>query len=519
MCGLVGFSGESSYNINSLKFLLYYNSIERKSTDATGIWSPKTGLIKSTEDADKFLTNTPILDTLFLGHVRATTSGGNSKEAAHPHVVDNIIGIHNGTLKNENDMLRARKLDVDFHKSDSYKLFQTINHDLSPRPFKELEGAAAVIFTDMKLAKDSNTLYVYRNNERPLFRGKRKEGMYICSEEHALSIIGCTDIHDFKAGYFYKITDGKIDEHYKLSKISVNTEEDYDDPYEDLINRTVVLAEPVKLRKNRVLKSGATVKVLAESTTQNRGADKRNFDIMSFGSKLLQTTVLQKYIDVVKYDYTLFENKLFRANKNIYNTEGNKLFAKENDLLVLNFIHKTQDKYNIKNLSSLDALNTMISFNVQDSTLSFLKPISMDDELDIANDLAKAIPDTFKHHPKDMKRYSDHIIKAYTDNYDFDYKLGEDVQCIKAKPKIRDSKRLFGSGQNKFNEAIVSDLGAIREYTAKALDKLHLAVKEITPAAKLLEMSDNVKVEVESELETIIEKIEKYESSSQKEEG
>lgn len=73
---------------------MYYNSKERDSTDATGIYSPKNDIKKSAESCKEFLASTEIIpDTTFIGHVRKKTYGAKTAEEAHPFRFDNVVGV------------------------------------------------------------------------------------------------------------------------------------------------------------------------------------------------------------------------------------------------------------------------------------------------------------------------------------------------------------------------------------------------------------------------------------------
>lgn len=225
-CGLTGFSGpkDKKFNLDKLKTLMLWNYIER-GQDATGIWTPSTSVVKDNVQCDKFLMSsanglTTMSDNVFIGHVRAKTMGNNTKENAHPFHEGNIVLAHNGTLSSWSDLCREydfKYIDIDV---DSRLLAMAINKTQNPEILQKFEGTAAVIFAD---TNKSDTLYVFRNKERPLFRGKLDGCMYISSLEESLKFIGCTSTEEFKEEYLYTIKEGKIETFTKLKRLPLKT--------------------------------------------------------------------------------------------------------------------------------------------------------------------------------------------------------------------------------------------------------------------------------------------------------
>lgn len=216
MCGIVAYSGKKNYNTDKIKYLLYSNSIERKSTDATGFWTPINGLNKTISRASVFIGSSEfrdlIEDNLLISHVRAKTSGGSTVADAHPYVINNILGVHNGTVTNTGELVTRRGLESK-NNTDSKEIYMCLAHDCNPSVFSEIDGPGAFVFTDLKsIDQHHNILYVTRNTERTLFYAIIDEGMYISSERSSLVEIGAkhTDITIFEAGKLFTIHEGKI---------------------------------------------------------------------------------------------------------------------------------------------------------------------------------------------------------------------------------------------------------------------------------------------------------------------
>ena len=207
MCGIVGFSGKTQFNKEKINLLLLWNSFER-GRDSTGLYSPKNGLIKDVKQASEFLIqHTFREDNLLISHVRAKTKGINIIKNAHPFLEENICLIHNGTLKNDYALLGKYKLDYQYHDVDSHIICSIIAQEKNFKVLSEIDGAAAFLIHDTTNPK---VLYVFRNAERPLFKGVIEGNMYISSIKESLELIGCKNVKEFKENYLYTIIDGLI---------------------------------------------------------------------------------------------------------------------------------------------------------------------------------------------------------------------------------------------------------------------------------------------------------------------
>lgn len=210
-CGLVGFSGKKNCDPTKVKLLLLYN--QTRGEDSTGLYSPLLGEVdKGASKAYYWLANNEVnADKLIIGHTRAKTVGVANVANAHPFHYGTTIGAHNGTLKNHWEMCKDYGLQVNDYNVDSQVLIKLLDLNKDPRVLFDFEGAAAVLFTnEQENTKKSNTLYAFRNKERPLFYGKTEEGIYISSIEPSLEAIGCTDIEEFPTNTLHKIKDGEI---------------------------------------------------------------------------------------------------------------------------------------------------------------------------------------------------------------------------------------------------------------------------------------------------------------------
>lgn len=215
MCGLAGFSGTKNFNHEKIKFLLFWNSVER-GKDATGVFTPKSGIVKDNIEAKYFINRTSLtskvsLDTTLIGHVRAKTVGANSADNAHPFEYGNIVMAHNGTLENHLALCRMYNLKFSDLGVDSKVLASCLaaNLELDEKftVLEQYEGAAALLFYN----KITGSLYTYHDNKRPLFYGYYAgTEMYISSIKETLEAINCTDIKEFEVDTLHEIRLGQI---------------------------------------------------------------------------------------------------------------------------------------------------------------------------------------------------------------------------------------------------------------------------------------------------------------------
>src|ERR1017187_8021224 len=184
MCGIVGYSSKDNFNLDKIKLLLTYNSLKR-GEDALGIFSPINGLKKEAglpvELIPKFNLQE---DDYLIAHVRAHSSGGKLDQHAHPfqHKIDiekyegTITGVMNGTIENIWSLVRKHGLKSTDYSVDSDGLFAILAKNNSFSSLSEIKGGCAILINDSRFP---NTLYVYRNADRPLFRGNIENSMYI----------------------------------------------------------------------------------------------------------------------------------------------------------------------------------------------------------------------------------------------------------------------------------------------------------------------------------------------------
>lgn len=230
-CGLIGFSGTGKYNLDKIKFLMYWNSVER-GKDATGVFTPESGIIKKAETAGKFFSegNDRILEpsNLFIGHVRAKTIGANNENNAHPFKKENITLAHNGTLTSYVMLGNSYNLKYTEYDVDSQVITEAVFQNSFDTKYDniknlkiltEYEGAAALLFHNEFTPE---LLYVYRDSERTLYKGYDEDGnMYISSLDTTLKALDLVAVELFEQNTLYTIQNGIIssEEKYKTKRV------------------------------------------------------------------------------------------------------------------------------------------------------------------------------------------------------------------------------------------------------------------------------------------------------------
>ena len=111
-----------------------------------------------------------------IGHNRSATRGEVSTENAHPFMHKHILGVHNGTLR---ENIGAFTVDSDWLYS------QIANTDDVPKFLSHLNGAYSLVWYDTK----EKRVCIARNSERPLFVTKAMHAntFYVASEKLMLA--------------------------------------------------------------------------------------------------------------------------------------------------------------------------------------------------------------------------------------------------------------------------------------------------------------------------------------------
>lgn len=117
-----------------------------------------------------------------IGHARAATIGGVTKENAHPHHYNHIVGVHNGTIHSFSTEAEDRNM------TDSAILYERISEMGEKKAIESagVNAAMALVWVDTK----DSCIRFYRNSQRPLFMGRtHNDTLFLCSEGRMLEFI------------------------------------------------------------------------------------------------------------------------------------------------------------------------------------------------------------------------------------------------------------------------------------------------------------------------------------------
>lgn len=197
MCGIAGFSisdkDHRAINTRRLSEKLLLQIIQR-GRDATGAaWSETDdeGLgvyyLKAAKPANRFveeLTAMPRFSRSAILHTRWATKGSpDNNDNNHPIVVPRIVGVHNGHISNDDEIIAKVGADR-IGQVDSEAIFQLIaasNDPLSLLP--KLQGRAAIAWFDVE---DPTVLHLARLQGSPLVVGQTRHGstVFASTKEH-----------------------------------------------------------------------------------------------------------------------------------------------------------------------------------------------------------------------------------------------------------------------------------------------------------------------------------------------
>lgn len=152
---------------------------------------------------------------VIIGHNRKATQGAIISQNAHPFVENNIILVHNGTLRTRDG--------VGNEEVDSHAVCKALSERPTEEVLKELVGAFAFVWYDTKTTR----LNIIRNSERPLNLIVTKEMYAIASEDWmAKGVLNreytnkVDDVIVFKPGTLYSFS---LDGTYTTKEMALKT--------------------------------------------------------------------------------------------------------------------------------------------------------------------------------------------------------------------------------------------------------------------------------------------------------
>lgn len=171
MCGLAGIAGNTNIRLrDGFKDLLDVTKLRGR--DSTGVFTVRgaesvayakvLGTPEGLYDTGAFDAAMTGVPKIMAGHCRSKTVGENNRSNAHPYDFDNLIGMHNGTLRSYHNMEG-----YDYKRTDSHALYHNIDRYGVEEVIPKLDddGAWALAWWD----KNEQRLNFLRNDKRPLW--------------------------------------------------------------------------------------------------------------------------------------------------------------------------------------------------------------------------------------------------------------------------------------------------------------------------------------------------------------
>lgn len=172
MCGLVGMAGALDNN-HKESFKDFLTVCQLRGRDSTGVFAVTPNAMSSSVKnvgTPEWLVDHKVYDThvgkgpsmVMAGHCRFKTYGDAVIKNAHPFDFPDLVGMHNGTLRDHHRLTKYKDYDT-----DSEALFWEINEKGAEETFANLNpnGAWACVWWDKK----EETLNFLRNKERSLW--------------------------------------------------------------------------------------------------------------------------------------------------------------------------------------------------------------------------------------------------------------------------------------------------------------------------------------------------------------
>lgn len=195
MCGIIGAAISGVYGFDkktedTFYQMLYANAL--RGDDSTGVifieQDSSFGIMKDTYSS-AFVTNEFLNSTMgksmwtqgkaMIGHNRKKTSGAINDANAHPFVVnDNFALVHNGTLYSHKQLADT---EVD-SEALAIHLAPVLSDTFDLEKFEEAIGKVYGAYAISAYSQKTNSIYLARNDQRPLSYIETKEGVFWASE-------------------------------------------------------------------------------------------------------------------------------------------------------------------------------------------------------------------------------------------------------------------------------------------------------------------------------------------------
>lgn len=212
MCGIVGVAGTLSVKMErTFKDMLILDSL--RGEDSTGVamvhMSGDISIVKEVGDpfvlldSRRFIKSFASNHRVLIGHNRWATTGKINRANAHPFECGDLVGVHNGTLRNKWNIPNQALFDT-----DSEALYNHIDAVGLSDAMSIVAGAWALVWYN----KEDNSVNFLRNQERPMWIATTEDGKSIlwASEQWMINVaaqrndIGKLKIKELKVDQWHK---------------------------------------------------------------------------------------------------------------------------------------------------------------------------------------------------------------------------------------------------------------------------------------------------------------------------
>jgi glucosamine--fructose-6-phosphate aminotransferase (isomerizing) len=197
MCGIVGILGNKPVALDIVEAL---RRLEYRGYDSAGVATVENGTIRrrravgKLRNLEEVLRAEPLSGTSGVGHTRWATHGGVTEINAHPHIVDDVVIVHNGIIENFREL--KAELEAEGARFESQTdtevvaqlLARARRQNKKPREaVAEILGRLRGAFALAMLFKGDENLLIGARNGPPLAIGHGEGEMYLGSDAIALA--------------------------------------------------------------------------------------------------------------------------------------------------------------------------------------------------------------------------------------------------------------------------------------------------------------------------------------------